>query len=90
MLCWRSSAFIGDEMRKSIKRLGFLVAVAGAIVLQGCQQAASSYFTLWQLPSQTVGQNMSYVLRSDGGHVIVVDGGNTGDAGYIGVYGVRV
>ena len=66
-----------------MKRLGFLVAVAGAIVLQGCQQAASSYFTLWQLPSQTVGQNMSYVLRTDGGHVIVVDGGNTGDAEYL-------
>ena len=57
-------------MRKSIQHLGFLVTVASAIVLQGCQQVVSSHFTLWQLPSQTAGQNMSYVLRTDGGHII--------------------
>lgn len=40
-------------------------------------------FTLWQLPPQTHSQNMAYVLRSDGGRLIVVDGGTSGDAGYL-------
>lgn len=40
-------------------------------------------FTLWQLPSRTPSQNMSYVLRSTQGQLVVVDGGNTGDADYL-------
>jgi beta-lactamase superfamily II metal-dependent hydrolase len=40
-------------------------------------------FTLWQLPSRTSSQNMSYVLRSCQGRIIVIDGGNTGDAEYL-------
>jgi beta-lactamase superfamily II metal-dependent hydrolase len=39
--------------------------------------------TLWQLPSQTHGQIMSYVLKTQNGKVIVIDGGNTGDACYL-------
>ena len=70
-------------MKKSIKFLAFLVMIVGVVVPQGCERAASSHFTLWQLPSQTPSQNMSYVLRSDGGYVIVIDGGNTGDAEYL-------
>ena len=40
-------------------------------------------FTLWQLPAQTGTQIMSYVMQSDGGQVIVIDGGMTGDAAYL-------
>ncbi len=40
-------------------------------------------FTLWQLPPQTHSQNMCYVLRSDAGRLIVIDGGTSGDAGYL-------
>lgn len=40
-------------------------------------------FTLWQLPSRTPSQNMSYVLRTCRGKLIVVDGGNHGDAEYL-------
>ena len=40
-------------------------------------------FTLWQLPSRTPTQNMSYVIRALGGRIIVVDGGNKGDAEYL-------
>ena len=40
-------------------------------------------FTLWQLPEQTRGQMMSYVIRSVGGKVIVIDGGWAGDAPYL-------
>jgi len=40
-------------------------------------------FTLWQLPEQTHSQMMSYVMRTAGGKVIVIDGGTTGDAPYL-------
>jgi beta-lactamase superfamily II metal-dependent hydrolase len=40
-------------------------------------------FTLWQLPSRTPTQNMSYVIRTLGGRIVVVDGGNKGDAEYL-------
>jgi len=40
-------------------------------------------FTLWQLRAQTRTQMMSYVIRSEGGQVIVIDGGMTGDAGHL-------
>lgn len=40
-------------------------------------------FALWQLPSRTPSQNMSYVLRTCHGKLIVVDGGNRGDAEYL-------
>jgi len=44
---------------------------------------AQASFTLWQLPAQTPSQMMSYVIRSAGGKVIVIDGGTTGDAPYL-------
>jgi len=40
-------------------------------------------FILWQLPPQTTTQMNSYVLKTGGGAVIVIDGGNTGDALYL-------
>lgn len=40
-------------------------------------------FTLWQLPSRTGSQNMSYVMQTVNGKIIVVDGGYTGDAEYL-------
>jgi beta-lactamase superfamily II metal-dependent hydrolase len=40
-------------------------------------------FTLWQLPNQTPTQMMSYVIRSHNGKVVVIDGGNAGDAPYL-------
>ena len=42
-----------------------------------------STFTLWQLPNQTGTQMMSYVVRTAGGKVIVIDGGTAGDAAYL-------
>lgn len=44
---------------------------------------AGGKFVLWQLPSQTPSQMNSYVLQSDKGKVIVIDGGTAGDAGYL-------
>ena len=38
---------------------------------------------MWQLPSQTPSQMMSYVLMTRGEQVIVIDGGMTGDAPYL-------
>lgn len=40
-------------------------------------------FTLWQLPSQGAGQMMSYVLGSEGGKVVVIDGGRALDGNYL-------
>jgi beta-lactamase superfamily II metal-dependent hydrolase len=45
--------------------------------------AGRATFTLWQLPEQTHSQMMSYVIRSVGGRLIVIDGGTTGDAPYL-------
>jgi len=44
---------------------------------------SSRSFSLWQLPNQTRTQMMSYVLRSPAGKVVVIDGGNVGDAAYL-------
>jgi beta-lactamase superfamily II metal-dependent hydrolase len=40
-------------------------------------------FTLWQLPSQSHSQIMSYVVRSTGGKLVVIDGGTRKDAPYL-------
>lgn len=40
-------------------------------------------FVLWQLPPQTKTQMNCYVLRTGGGKIIVIDGGNTGDAPFL-------
>lgn len=40
-------------------------------------------FALWQLPSQTGIQMMSYVLQSESGRVVVIDGGWTEDGSYL-------
>ena len=48
--------------------------------------AAPSSFTLWQLPNQTPTQMMSYVIRTAGGKVAVIDGGNAGDAPYLAAF----
>jgi len=40
-------------------------------------------FTLWQLPSQGTQQMMSYVMESEGGKVVVIDGGRVLDGNYL-------
>lgn len=40
-------------------------------------------FTLWQLPSQGTSQMNSYVIKSSGGKIIVIDGGMTVDGSYL-------
>ena len=39
--------------------------------------------TLWQLPGQTRSQMNSYVIRTIGNELIVIDGGTKGDAAYL-------
>jgi len=39
--------------------------------------------TIWQLPSQSSGQMMSYVVESDSGQLVVIDGGYSWDADYL-------
>ncbi len=40
-------------------------------------------FSLWQLPSQTPSQMLSYVIRTHNGKIVVIDGGMAGDAPYL-------
>lgn len=49
----------------------------------GPEKDTSQSFALWQLPNQTHTQMMSYVIQSPNGKVIVIDGGNAGDAAYL-------
>ena len=49
----------------------------------GDSDAQSVALTLWQLPNQTSTQMMSYIMKADDGSVIVIDGGNAGDADYL-------
>ncbi|MHB8897991.1 MAG: MBL fold metallo-hydrolase, partial [Thermoguttaceae bacterium] len=66
-------------------RLCRLAPVAESSNEQGDAKAGPT-FTLWQLPNQTRTQMMSYVIRSRGGKVIVIDGGNAGDAAYLAAF----
>ena len=67
-----------------------VIVLALVVGLQGCtvatgqsQDVALPRFTLWQLPSQTPSQMNSYVLRTQCGKVVVVDGGTKGEAAYL-------
>ena len=40
-------------------------------------------FTVWQLPSQSASQMMSYVIKTSLGKIIVIDGGTTADGEYL-------
>ena len=73
-----------------MKILKFIsVFFIGAILLAGsCQlpknkRSAEELFTLWQLPNQTPTQMMSYVIQTPHKKVLVIDGGNAGDAPYL-------
>ncbi|MBN1344712.1 MAG: MBL fold metallo-hydrolase [Phycisphaerae bacterium] len=46
-------------------------------------RATTGTFTLWQLPAQTHSQIMSYVVRTERGNLIVLDGGVSEDAPYL-------
>jgi len=48
-----------------------------------CSGQETKSYTLWQLPPRTHTQNMAYVVRTHDGKVIVIDGGNAGDAEYL-------
>ena len=67
-----------------------ILALCAILIGAGCADVAAQTdgvarqsFTLWQLPSGTPSQNMSYVIRTIQGRVVVVDGGNQGDAEYL-------
>lgn len=68
-----------------IFRFTFVLAAAMAMAAARSSEAAEGgpRFTLWQLPEQTHSQMMSYVLRTQKGTVIAIDGGTKGDAPYL-------
>jgi len=76
--------------RNCVNRLFSLVWLS--LLIPGClgarepkQEAVArpASFVLWQLPNQTHSQMMSYVIKTTGGKIIVIDGGTTGDAAYL-------
>jgi beta-lactamase superfamily II metal-dependent hydrolase len=66
--------------------LSLLLIVAGIFVISEHCFARTKTFVLWQLPSQTGGQMNSYVMQTVNGKVIVIDGGFTEDAPYLGFF----
>jgi len=80
-----------------MRAVGYLIVLV--LVLTGCRAHLSSRagivnlgvdkrkdapaFTLWQLPMQTRSQMNSYVIRTAGSEVIVIDGGTKGDSAYL-------
>ena len=64
-----------------IFRIALVVTLLGAAASSRAKEMPR--FTLWQLPSQGPTQMMSYVLKSTGGKVLVVDGGMICDGNYL-------
>jgi beta-lactamase superfamily II metal-dependent hydrolase len=58
-------------------------ALSAAAQNPATETAKPATFTVWQLPEQTHSQMMSYVIRTVGGKLIVIDGGTAGDASYL-------
>jgi beta-lactamase superfamily II metal-dependent hydrolase len=69
---------------------------AAFLSMTGFKEARSQEegFVLWQLPPQTKTQMNSYVIRTSGGKIVVIDGGNEDDShylkGFLGVLGDHV
>ena len=88
----KTAAYLNNYSKKNNNRRKFLktmTACLGAIELTGCEfikkpgKISTGQFVLWQLPPRTHTQMNSYVLKTSGGKVIVIDGGCTGDAPYL-------
>ena len=83
---WRHTACTCHNRRHF---LHITAAVAASLLLSGCglkphnDKIWGNSFILWQLPPQTSTQMNSYVLKTYGNTVIVIDGGTTGDAAYL-------
>jgi len=60
-----------------------LVLALSAAAVAAPADAPRDTFTLWQLPQESPTQMMSYVLRTVNDQVIVIDGGNAAEAGYL-------
>jgi len=62
------------------------LAIATALLIGGslsCSVRPKHSMSVWQLPNQTPTQMMSYVIETPNGSIIVLDGGNKGDGGYL-------
>lgn len=51
--------------------------------IQASDLPPAGHFSLWQLPSQSAQQMMSYVIQSPTGRVAVIDGGTVKDGDYL-------
>ena len=77
-----------------IQMAALILLGASGLFAASSQNSATAAFTLWQLPEQTASQMMSYVIRTNSGRLIVIDGGMKGDApylrGFLGALGNKV
>lgn len=64
-----------------LRRIVFFVLAA--LLGISCSSNPQPGFTLWQLPPQGPSQMNSYVIRTDAGRVVVIDGGTADDAPYL-------
>jgi beta-lactamase superfamily II metal-dependent hydrolase len=64
-----------------LKKTIILISTLLLAALISC--STQKHTTLYQLPTQTPQQMMSYVIITKDGHCIVIDGGNKGDADYL-------
>jgi beta-lactamase superfamily II metal-dependent hydrolase len=85
-----TAAEAAHTSRTRSRRPALIGAIGLLLALSRCCLAAEALelkpFTLWQLKNQTHSQMMSYVIRSETGKVIVIDGGMAGDAKYLSAF----
>ncbi len=77
-----SSPALCNQKGLNMKLIGYMVMciLIGKITYA---ENTNSTFTFWQLPEQTESQMNSYVIRTPGNELIVIDGGTKGDATYL-------
>jgi len=63
--------------------LSLVIATTALAGVTTYVKTADDTFTVWQLPSQTPSQMMSYVIKTLHGKIMVIDGGMKGDASYL-------
>ena len=64
-------------------RKAILILCILLVITPGCDSEVKKATVLYQLPTQTPQQMMSYVIITKEGNCIVIDGGNTGDSDYL-------
>ncbi len=88
----KTALCLNNYSNKNLSRRKYLKMIAtsiGVVEISGCEflkkhgNISTGHFILWQLPPQTHTQMNSYVLKTSGSRIIVIDGGCSGDTLYL-------